>query len=204
MNWDWLWLILPFMLLGTVQTSGSPTLTEGGENDSGDSGESDNSSSDSANTGDANKPKPNTKTFTQDDVNRFVAEEKRKWKEKQDEADNEKKGEYKTLAEQRGTKIAELEPQVERASRLAERWNTHIDTVIKDWPAEVKLTDPGTDDVEARLKWLDTYAPLAEKLSGTQKPPAQDLGKRSSSNRSNRETDKKETYRFQRNNDVSW
>jgi hypothetical protein len=74
-------------------------------------------------------------------------------------------GEFKQLAEQHEARVRELEPQVERLQTLASLVNTQIKAQIKDWPATVKVFDPGEDaPIEQRLAWVEKSKPLIEQL----------------------------------------
>ena len=54
---------------------------------------------------------------------------------------------------------------------LSTDWNDTIDRLTSDWPEEVKETDPGRDDPNARHKWMrDMEAVVARLRSKTQRP----------------------------------
>lgn len=74
-------------------------------------------------------------------------------------------GKYKDLAEKHERRVKELEPISESYKQLAELVAGQIEAQIKDWPAEIKVFDPGQDaTVEQRLAWLEKSKPLIEKL----------------------------------------
>lgn len=99
-------------------------------------------------------------------------------KKKADDEAAIKAGEFEKLYNAEKQKAEELTTAAETANRLAERTNTLIDSGIKTWPAELAKTDPGKDNVEARLKWFDDFTPVAEKLSKSGKAPDGEHGDR--------------------------
>lgn len=79
-------------------------------------------------------------------------------------------GEFKALAEKHEARVKELEPVNERFSQLSGLVSSQIEAQIKDWPAEVKAFDPGSDaPIEMRLTWLEKSKPLIEKLAQQQR-----------------------------------
>lgn len=159
--------------------------------------------------------------FTQADIDRIVkarlAEEEKRASSKA-EADRKraeedalaKNAEWQKLADARGAELESLKPMAERAGILATRMNALVDTEIASWPDEVKGFDPGADNIEARLVWLEKARPLAAKLSTPQRPPQTQLGQKPPTPGSppekngNTPTPPTSGYRFQQPNDVSW
>lgn len=83
-----------------------------------------------------------------------------------EEARLKEQGAYKQLAEQHAARLKELEPVQERYSELSQLVAGQIEAQIKDWPAELKVFDPGTDaPIEQRLAWLEKSKPLIDKLT---------------------------------------
>lgn len=82
-----------------------------------------------------------------------------------EEARLKEQGQYKELAEKQQIRVQELEPVAERYHALSMQVVLQIEAQIKDWPAEVKAFDPGSDaPVEERLAWIEKSRPLIEKL----------------------------------------
>jgi hypothetical protein len=99
-----------------------------------------------------------------------------------------------------------------KASRVAKILNQQLDAYLKDWPPEVKLADPGPDDVEVRVRWAEKMAPLAARLKqgGGPVAPATESGKgRQVTPRSKPQPPedgrlKEATHAFQKPGDVAW
>lgn len=157
------------------------------------------------------------RAFSQADVDRIVSERLAEEKRRNDArtADAAKKtkeealrqaGEWQTLAEQRGTELATLQGATERADLLAKALNDVIKEQIADWPDEVKALDPGKDNVEARIAWMKSARPLADRLRAAPKAPTTEAGAGNrppaTPNDNGRPNDKK--YRFQQPGDVTW
>lgn len=171
----------------------------------------------------APQPKPQSgagsdKTFTQADIDRIVqqrvAEEHDRAKRKADEEAAAKKGEWEKVATDRKAKIDELTPKAKAADRYAERLGKLVDDETATWPDEVKALDPGTNNLEARLDWLEKSRPLAKKLKDVAEPPkapATETGSGNSSTSSTTNTPANgnsgtppKSYRFQQPGDVAW
>ncbi len=81
-------------------------------------------------------------------------------------------GEFKQLAEQSAARVKELEPTVEKYSKLTELVSAQIKAETKDWPKEIKTFDPGDNaSVEDRLAWMEKSKPLIEKLTAQARQP---------------------------------
>ena len=128
------------------------------------------------------------KKFSQTDVDSVAArvrdEEKRKHerelqKVKDEEARRkaEEEGKFKDLYEAERQKAAELPTLTDKVNRYESQINAQIDAQIQKWPSEVKEGDPGKEDVEARLQWLDRNRNLATRLM-TAAPPVTEHGKK--------------------------
>jgi hypothetical protein len=167
-------------------------------------------------------PTKTDKTFTQADLDRIVKErladsarraeaktaEAKKAAEEQALADN---AEWKTLADQRAAELETTKAQAAAAAAYAKRLNAMADAEIAAWPDEVKGTDPGGTNVEARLDWLEKMRPLAQRLASLPKAPATEAGAGSGTlpaltpgEGKAGEGGKGKTYRFTNPNDVSW
>lgn len=161
---------------------------------------------------------PEQKAYTQEQIDAIVEARLKRDREKREreaqkakEEQAAKAGEFESLAEQRAARIAELEPAAERAERYAEVLNRQAEATVAGWPDELKALDPGPDDLDARLAWIEKSRPLAEKLGAAPKAPDTDAGKGSRpSPKPNASKDGKDktgaerTYRFQGANDVAW
>lgn len=160
-----------------------------GENTDPKPGEEGNAGSGGGNgSGDPGKqePKPELK-FTQTDVDGLLArtrdEERRKYEKKitdaQAEAERKKaieQGEFQRLYEAEQSKTAELAAKAEAAERYATRIHASIDAEIKEWPEEVVKGDPGKENVDARLKWVEDMRALATRLNALSKSPNMEHG----------------------------
>lgn len=74
-------------------------------------------------------------------------------------------GKWQEIAEQKDSRVQELEPVKERFTNLETLIAEQIESQIKDWPADAKLFDPGKDaPIEQRLEWMNKARKLAEKL----------------------------------------
>jgi hypothetical protein len=51
-----------------------------------------------------------------------------------------------------------------------------IEAEIKDWPAEVKNLDPGKDNLDARLDWVERSRSLAQRLKVAGQAPNLETG----------------------------
>lgn len=157
---------------GSGGNQGNPSPKSGSEN--GGSGANPNAGSD--------------KAFTQADVDAVASrvrdEEKRKYeakvkadKEAAEKASAEKQGEYQKLYEAEKAKTAELETKSARVDEYAKRINEVLDGETKDWPAEVKKTDPGAERLDERLQWVETHRDLAKRLLSAGQAPNMEHGR---------------------------
>jgi hypothetical protein len=151
------------------------------------------------------------KTFTQADIDKIVkdrlAEQKRKLEGDAATAKAKEQGEWQAVAEKHEARVKELEPLEEQVTRYRGLLAAQIDAQIKDWPAEVKALDPGGDDLDARMAWVEKSKPLAEKLGKALTAPDTDAGKGgrpTPGGDKKKDEGKPQTYRFQRAGDVSW
>jgi hypothetical protein len=166
-------------------------------------------------------PKTTDKTFTQADLDRIVKErladsqrraeqkaaaDKRAAEEKA-LADN---AEWKTLADQRAAELETTKAQAAAATAYAKRLNTMADAEIAGWPDEVKGTDPGAANVEARLDWLEKMRPLAKRLAALPKAPTTEAGAGNGAPPTTppaagqQEQAPAQRFRFTNDNDVKW
>lgn len=127
---------------------------------------------------------PAAGTFTQDQVNAMLADERRKEQAKQkeatdkarretEEANKAKQGEFQSLAEQRAARITELEAaegsKTERLTALEVEIKAQTDARLKLLPQEIRDMKPETDDPLVVYRWLTRAEQAASKLTG-QKP----------------------------------
>jgi hypothetical protein len=82
--------------------------------------------------------------------------------------------EWKTLAEQRAAKVAELEPQTAKLAAYEKLLGEQLDAELKAWPKEVLELAPVATDTLTRLEWVNRSRPLAARLMAT--PPANGNG----------------------------
>jgi hypothetical protein len=82
-----------------------------------------------------------------------------------EEARLKEQGQFKQLAEQHEARVKELEPLQGRYAELSQLVAGQIEAQIEEWPATVKVFDPGADaPIEQRLSWLEKSKPLIEQL----------------------------------------
>lgn len=127
-------------------------------------------------------PQPEAPKFTQDDVNRMLADEKRKLKQQQDDAAAKikreaeekaalEKGEYEKLASERGSRLAQIEAEytttAERVTAYEAEMERQIKARLKALPEAIRDLDPG-GDMLTRFAWL----PKAEALAASFAAPS--------------------------------
>ncbi len=79
-------------------------------------------------------------------------------------------GEFKQLAEKHEARVKELEPTIERYTKLSDLVHEQIKEQISSWPDEVKSLVPGKETpVEERLASLEKLKPLAERFAQQQR-----------------------------------
>lgn len=200
---------------------GGPSIRHDAPNDKGADAPADADATKGADTpADKAGEKPEGKVMTQAEIDAIVEERlqrDRKTREREaakaKEAEAAAAGEHKTLAEQRGARIEELEPKAERADRYAEVLNRQAEATVAAWPAELKALDPGPEDLDARLAWIEKSRPLAEKLGAAPVAPDTDAGKggrptpgggAEKGGEKNGTGAKTERFRFVGSNDVKW
>lgn len=125
------------------------------------------------------------KRFTQDEVNRLLAEERRKADEKRKadearakaqaaEAAAKESGEWKSLAEtvthERDRLSQEHTTLAERHGALAAQVEALIKAQLKELPDEIAALAPGGDDLAARLEWVAKARKAASKVTATATP----------------------------------
>jgi hypothetical protein len=168
------------------------------------------------------KKEEEDRRYTQAELDQMVAdrlkEEKRKTegktaaeKKKQEEDQLRQNAEWEKLAEQRGVEIEQLKGVVERADKYAELLNRQIDHEIKGWPKEVVALDPGKDQLEVRLSWVEKSRALAEKMAKLPTASSTEAGHgnrptgtTSGTNNGSNGDKPRQPYRFQQSGDVKW
>jgi hypothetical protein len=126
-------------------------------------------------------PQPEAPKFTQDDVNRMIADEKRKLKQQQDEAATKikreaeekaalEKGEFEKLANERGARLQQVEAEAmtatERISAYEAEMERQFKARLKALPEEIREMEPG-GDMLTRFAWLPKAEAAAVKLAAT-------------------------------------
>lgn len=77
------------------------------------------------------------------------------------------KEEYKKLYEAADTELKTVRVKAELADKLIETNNKAIDTRIKDWPSEIKDMDPGSENIDARITWIEKAQKAVDKINKT-------------------------------------
>jgi hypothetical protein len=82
---------------------------------------------------------------------------------------------YNEVKPQLETVTAERDDLKKQNGKLTKFVNTQIDAEIAAWPEIVRLTDPGADDLPARMAWADKLRPKIAETAGKHDAP-QDAG----------------------------
>ena len=132
----------------------------------------------------AQPPASGAASFTQEQLNAAIAEEKRKWKRQQDEAAAEvkrkadeeariKAGEFESVANERATRITALEAEhtaaSEQLTRYQEEMERQIKARLKVLPEEIRAMAPEGDAL-TRFAWLEKAEAAAKTLTATRTP----------------------------------
>lgn len=172
--------LMQYMAPNTGAGSGGTSAGDGNKTEEtpDEKGTSTSTGGGSSSTG-ANKGE---KTFTQAEldeiISRRLGEQKRSFEKQAEDAkaeqarkEEEAKGEFKKLYETELANTTQLKSELETAKALIPVVTSMIESEIKDWPVEVKASDPGADNIQARLKWVESMRPLAKRLIETNKAP---------------------------------
>lgn len=126
------------------------------------------------------------KKFSQADLDRVVSERLQREKDKQERDAKEKQGEFEKLygeiKPKFETTVQENETLKLRLQALETAGHKQIDSLIKDWPKEVKDLDPGNKDLESRQLWVERVKPLADKLVNGGRAPNLETGDKGKGN----------------------
>ena len=96
------------------------------------------------------------------EANRKALEAKVKADQEKDQQEKIKQGEWQKVAEERDTRVKELEPVQERYTALSGLLADQIKAQTKDWPKEIKDLLLGEDaTIEARFDQVRKFTPLA-------------------------------------------
>ena len=113
------------------------------------------------------------KKFSQAEVNRMMAEDRRKTKAAADEAQRIKAGEFEALATERKTRLDETEAELERLKQQNAAYETRLETDlkarIKALPEEMRDLVAG-ETLDARAASLDKVEAAAKKLIAQRTP----------------------------------
>jgi hypothetical protein len=115
--------------------------------------------------------------YTEEDLDAEVQRRMEEQKREQERKRMEKQGEYKDAYEDLKAEHEDLKQKAERADTYAEKLNGQIEGEIEGWPDEVKATDPGPGDLDARLSWVQSHRGLAKRLQEQPTAPDNDAGK---------------------------
>jgi hypothetical protein len=149
--------------------------------------------------------------FTQEDVNRLLAEEKRKLKQQQTEAADKarreaeekaalEKGEFEKLATQRGSELAQTKATLEAATARIEAYEAvlerQIKARVKSLPEKVRGKLPDGDTL-TRHAWLEMVEELAGEVgAGRAGAPDINAGARSGAGRTSQDVISAEAERL--------
>ena len=95
----------------------------------------------------------------------------------QAQADEEKRlqeqQQWQQLAEQRATRIGELEPKAQAYDALSQEITSGLEAEIAAWPEEIKALRPANADAAGLMNWAKAARPVAQKLIAPgHQPPA--------------------------------
>jgi hypothetical protein len=119
-----------------------------------------------------------TETVTKTVKETLQAEADREKAEAQRKAD-EAKGEFESLYKSEKARADALQQEIDekhkpvaaRAEKYAGRINTLIEGEIKDWPKELRDLDPGSNNLDERMVWVEKSRGLAARLKNLDKAP---------------------------------
>lgn len=125
---------------------------------------------------------PEVRAYLQSEIDRVAgsvrAEEKTKAERARQKDEDDKKaalakeqGKFQELYETEQRKAATLQAQVDQAVALATEMNSSIDAEVKDWDSDLKTSDPGKDNIQARMAWVKGMRGAAAKLKAASAPP---------------------------------
>lgn len=97
-------------------------------------------------------------------VSKRLEEDRTKRKADADKEALREKEDYRKLHETSEAELQTLKPKAALADKLIESNNRAIDERIKEWPSEITAMDPGKDNVEARLDWVEKAAKAVKKM----------------------------------------
>jgi hypothetical protein len=112
------------------------------------------------------KPVYSKKKVT-DLIAKRLDEDRKKRKEETDKQALIEKENYKGLHEASEAKLKELTPKAELADKLVEISNKSIDVRIAKWPDEIKDMDPGPENIEARIAWVEKADKAVKRIEKT-------------------------------------
>jgi len=99
-----------------------------------------------------------------------------KVKEDAEAAQAASRGEFEKLYNTEKTEHEKTKAKAEKADGYATRINEHIDAEVKSWPESVRKTDPGKDNVDARMTWVEKSRTLATELATLKRAPQGEHG----------------------------
>lgn len=79
---------------------------------------------------------------------------------------------WQQLAEQRGTRITELERTAGAYDTLSQEITTALEAEIANWPEEVRVMRPAGSDAAELMRWTRSARPLIQRLTTTATAPA--------------------------------
>lgn len=141
----------------------------------------------------ATPEKSGEKLFTQAELDKLIDDRLKREREKAktqaekaakeaDERRQVEQGEWQKVAEERKTRLEQLEPKSELADRLSELVAKQLDSEIATWPDSVRAIMPSPESsLLERLEWAERTRPLAQELLAAKAPngtpyPAQHAG----------------------------
>jgi len=183
------WLLQQYLAPNTDGAGDGGGSGSGGNSGGNSGGGGQGGDPDPSKTGGGNPPpqdkggeQGSERKFTQKDLDELAARVRSEEKRKQDKAIQDAKdaeaekqrveqGKFKELYETEKQKAADLQARADLADKYAKRINEIITSEVKGWPNEVKETDPGEEQLEARMTWVEKNRNLAKRLLALDSAP---------------------------------
>jgi hypothetical protein len=150
----------------TGDNKGDTDKSKSSDGGDGDKDKSKDGDKDADKDKDKSKSKDDENKFTQADIDKAIQTRLEREKSNQEKESLKKQGEFEKLYNDQQPEFVRLQGVETEYKALAETLHSTIDTSIKDWDADLKESDPGKGDLNARQKWFQATAKIQAKLAG--------------------------------------